>query len=381
MRRISIAWRSAQGALFALGALLVVAQLALGAPTPMAPPGSWQRAQMEPHASMLAPPSPIGAPSTSLNVSGKAPRQASIAVRTRLINHPIRSSGCGRPAPIAAGSSANRWVMSGGARRLYRAHVPQRYQPRHAYPLLLSFHGNGGTALGQERRTGFSLLADRMGFIVIYPQGTTGPNGRLGWSSGGPGHPVRNDALFVSDLLTAAQSELCIDPMRIYATGFSNGGGMTALLACRMAGRIAAFASVSGSYYPVAGGCAPGRPVALLEIHGTGDPTVPYDGKPLTHLLAAPVWLAQWAQRDGCASSPQTQRLAPSVTRLRWTGCRDHVSIEHLRVQGGQHVWPQGVLIAGAGSSTAATGVPQTTQLMWSFLSRYSLPSAPTARA
>lgn len=375
MRRIG--WRPWQFALAALGALLVLIELALGAPTQVAPSGVWQRAAVGTHTSMHAPPLPVGVPATSRALAG----QPAILAHAGRINHPIRSNGCGRRAPIAAGSSANLSVMSDGARRLYRLHVPLRYQPRHAYPLVLSFHGNGSTALGQERRTGFSLLADRAGFIVIYPQGALGPNGRLGWSSGGPGHPTRDDTLFVSDLLTAAQSDLCIDPMRIYATGFSNGGGMTAVLACRLAGRIAAFASVSGSYYPVAGGCAPGRPVALLELHGTGDQTVPYDGNPRTHLLSTSVWLAQWAQRDGCAPAPQTQRLSQRVTRLLWTSCRGHVSIEHLRVQGGQHLWPQGALIAGGGYVTSATSVPQTTQLIWAFLSPYTLPATSTARA
>jgi polyhydroxybutyrate depolymerase len=66
-----------------------------------------------------------------------------------------------------------------------------------------------------------------------------------------------NDILFVSDLLTHLQGMLCIDPYHIYAPGFSNGGGMTNLLACRLAERIAAFAPVSGSYPPVPGGCHP----------------------------------------------------------------------------------------------------------------------------
>lgn len=380
MRRI--AWQSRRFLLPALGALLLLIQLALGAAGQIAPPGGWQRATLGAHASMRAPSSLLaGASSTTLARTGHVTRQVATLSRSRLVNHPITSSGCGRPAPIAAGSSANLSVMSDGALRLYRLHVPQRYQPRHAYPLVLSFHGNGSTARGQESRTGFSHLADRIGFIVIYPQGTLGPNGRLGWASGGPGHPTGDDTLFVSDLLTAAQSRLCIDPARIYATGFSNGGGMTALLACRLAGRIAAFASVSGSYYPVAGGCSPGRPVALLEIHGTGDLTVLYAGNPRTNLLSVPDWLAQWAQRDGCAAAPQSESLSRTVTRLLWTRCRDHVSIEHLRVQGGQHVWPQGALVAGDGSPASAISAPQTTQMIWTFLSRYTLPATPAAHA
>ncbi len=176
-------------------------------------------------------------------------------------NTPQVSPGCGRAAPFAAGNSEYEYIAAGGLSRAFLLHIPTGYQSSRAYPLLLSFHGTGSTAANMQRMTGFSTLADQAGFVVAYPQGVRGPYGATGWSSGGRGHPTLNDTLFVSDMLNTIQARLCINPRHIYASGFSNGGGMTWMLSCMLARRIAAFASVSGSYYPVKGSCEPGRAV------------------------------------------------------------------------------------------------------------------------
>lgn len=287
------------------------------------------------------------------------------AVAARSEDQPRASTGCGRPAPFAPGSSQDQHMTSGGLQRMYRLHIPRGYEPTRAYPLLLSLHGMGSSAQQQERRTGFSNLADRAGFIVVYPQGTLGPNGRLGWSSGGPGHPTLDDTRFIAGILDAVQTRLCVDPYRIYASGFSNGGGMTWVLSCEMAGRIAAFASVSGSYYPTNPPCAPGRAVPFMEIHGTGDHVVPYAGRDSTDLMSVSDWLAAWAKRDDCAAEPSVRALSRRATLMRWSGCKDNVALVHIRIAGGGHTWPSGLTSAIPGGASAT---------IWSFLSAYTLP-------
>ncbi len=280
------------------------------------------------------------------------------------------SSGCGMPPPLAAGTSGAGFLTSNGVRRSYWLHLPLHYQPTRPYPLVLNFHGYASTAQIQELYTGFSRLADARGFIVVYPQGATGPGGRTGWASGAPDRPDTNDVLFVTDLLDRLQAELCINLQRIYATGFSNGGGMTALLACRMATRIAAFASVSGSYYPVVSACNPGRAVPVLEIHGTRDRTVPYDGEPAMHELPVLDWLQGWVKQDGCQPQPQQFFSSGAVTGLEWTGCQDGAVVIHYRLNGGIHAWPGGV------TRTPLPSVDQTldaSELIWEFFTMHSL--------
>ncbi|MFJ7217442.1 alpha/beta hydrolase family esterase [Amycolatopsis sp. NPDC098790] len=114
----------------------------------------------------------------------------------------------------------------------------------------------------------------------------------------------------------------------------SNGGGFTGLLACRLPGRIAAFAPVAGAFYPQSGPCTPPSHAALLDIHGSADTVIPYTGTPAKGLPALPDWLAAWAKRDQCGSS--TSSTSGKVTHIKWQGC----VLEHFKVDGLGHAWP-----------------------------------------
>ncbi len=299
-------------------------------------------------------------------------QKASSRYTHSLINLPVESSGCGSVPALAAGSSGEGALTSDGIRRTYWLHLPIDYQPLQPYPLVLNFHGYADTDRMQELYTGFSRLADEMGFIVVYPQGAIGPGGKTGWASGAPARPDTNDVLFVGNLLDALEKGLCIDTQRIYATGFSNGGGLTALLACRMATRIAAFASVSGSYYPLVPACNPGRAVPILEIHGTDDSTVPYYGTPKVYELPVPAWLGGWVELDDCQAQAQQFFSSPDVIGLEWTGCQGDGIVVHYRLIGGIHAWPGGV------TRKPVPSVDQTfdaTQVIWDFFALHPLTS------
>jgi polyhydroxybutyrate depolymerase len=285
------------------------------------------------------------------------------------VTAPIATTGCGQPAPIPPGTSASASLRSGGLNRLYRLHLPPGYLPTRSTPLVLSFHGHGSSAKNQERVTGFSALADQEGFLVVYPQGTVGPDGKTGWATGPAKDPTVNDVLFVSDLLTSLQQTLCIDPQRVYDTGFSNGGALAAMLACTMASRIAAYAPVSGSYFPFAGGCHPSRPAPILEVHGTGDMVVPYDGSFLLDLPPVPDWLSGWAAFDGCAKKPAVFYHQGGVTGEDWLNCRGDATVVHYRIQGGKHAWPSTLFPSIDAPSLDAT------DLIWAFFLAHALPA------
>jgi polyhydroxybutyrate depolymerase len=290
---------------------------------------------------------------------------------TAVITTPIKSAGCGKPAPTLPGSSINEMVFSGGLIRTYLLHVPSGYQANSSEAVVLSFHGHGSNAVQQERRSGLSLLADQQGFIAVYPQGLVGPDGQTGWATGARGRPRVNSVLFVSDLLNRLQGILCIDPLRIYATGFSNGGGMTNVLACTLAGRLAAFAPVSGSYSPYPGGCHPVRPVPLLEFHGTADPIVPYNGSVSKQYPPILAWLQGWATRDGCTMGPTVFYKQANVTGLEWTNCRGNATVIQYRISGEGHVWPHVTFNKPGGTAVYALSA---SALIWSFFQQHPLP-------
>ena len=302
----------------------------------------------------------------SANASGSLPASSSPVV------HAVATSGCGRSSPVLPGTSAdqafavNPAEAEGNSTRSYRVHVPAGYQNTAPVPLVLYFHGFGGTALGGDRGSGFTQLADRHRFIVAYGQGLPeGAGGAPFWANSGPIDYGVDDLHYVSLMLDDLQSKFCVDARRIFATGFSNGGGLSGYLACVLANRIAAFAPVSGNFYSFPGGCHPGRSVPILEIHGSADTVIFYQGypDPSWPLPAVPQWLRDWATRDGCRQGPQVFLRTAQVTGEQWTNCQGGAQIVHYRIEGGGHSWP------------AMLGTQTSLEVMWNFFQAHPLPA------
>jgi polyhydroxybutyrate depolymerase len=283
----------------------------------------------------------------------------------------VPSDGCGRRPPLRAGNSGNLVVAAdpalaaGATRRAYRVHVPTGYRPGTAVPALLFFHGSGGSAADMDATSGFSELADRRGFLAVYPQGLGDP-GRASWAVEGRINDGIDDLRYTADLLDDLQRRLCVDPARVYAGGFSAGGGMANWLACELAGRIAAFVSISGGFATEPGGCHPSRPASILDLHNTGDPIVPYAGSPPSNdspfrVPSVPTGMAGWAQRDGCDPDYDEFFGSRTVTGMRWSGCRGDAEVVAYRIAATTHAAPRTV----AGKPVAS--------LVWDFLSAHRL--------
>ena len=297
-------------------------------------------------------------PSTTPLTSHRAPNAAIV-------------NGCGHASPIETGMSTaitipvNPATSEGYHTRTAIVHVPATYDPLQLYAVVLSFHGYGGHAIGMDHSSGFSQLADKQGFLAVYPQGL--PDGKTGtpfWAHVGAIDYGIDEAAFVTRLLDTLQKKFCVDAKRIYATGFSNGGGMTNFLACRLADRITAFAPISGNFYALPGGCNPGRSVPILDFHGTKDGVLPYMGIPTSKNAAWPLppipqWLQAWATRDGCSSGPTIFLRQTNVTGEQWNGCRGNATVIHYRIEGGGHTGPP--LIHGHSSA----------EVIWNFFKVY----------
>ncbi|GAA4533844.1 PHB depolymerase family esterase [Amycolatopsis samaneae] len=263
------------------------------------------------------------------------PGVATAAPPGRVLDFAVPSAGCLLSSAVAPGATVPGKVVSGGIERTYLLHVPSGYRAHRPTPLVLSFHGHKRTSAYQESLSGF----DSGNSIAVYPQGLAGTDGETAWT-GAPYSNRADDVLFVSDLLNQLQGRLCVDPARVYAAGKSNGGGFTGVLACRMSGRIAAFAPVSGAFYDVGAGCSPARPAPILDFHGTADHTIPYTGNAERKLPPIPDWLAAWAKRDSCAATPVVRDLGKGVSVHTWPGCARGAAVEHYRLDGLGHVWP-----------------------------------------
>lgn len=282
---------------------------------------------------------------------------------SKIIDRPVRTTGCGKPSPAPGGVPVPRTITSGGLSRTYLLHLPADYRPGRPLPVVLSFHGRTRTSEYQEELTG----TDALDAIVAYPQGTIGTDGQPSFQ-GAPYSSGVDDVLFTSDLLTDLQRRLCVDPARIYVSGKSNGGGFAGVLACRLAGRIAASAQVSGAFYPEGGTCAPSRPVPVVEFHGSADTTIPYAGNPAKGLPPILDWVSDWAVRDRCSAGPETITPVAGVTRYVWKGCT--AAVEHYRIDGLGHTWPS----TTPNPDSATPTVIDATPIIWRFFLHHPMP-------
>ena len=230
-------------------------------------------------------------------------------------------------------------------KRSYLLHIPPTYDPRHPTSLVLAFHGRLGTGKEMERLTNLSDLADKQGFIVVYPNGF-GRSWNAGHGTGRSEAKGVDDIMFTVRLLDSLSQTLNIDRHRVYATGFSNGATFVHRLACELAAKIAAIAAVAGTIAPKIGqNCHPNMPVAVLQIHGTADPIVPWEGG-LTGgggvVESVAATNAGWVARNGCAGEPEVEDLYGGVSRASYNSCRHGTSVIFYRVEGGGHTWPGG---------------------------------------
>ncbi len=242
-------------------------------------------------------------------------------------------------APVAG---EMRELTSGGRTRSYRLFVPPTAGGQARLPLVFDLHGTGGKATGRAKESGFEALAAREGFAAATLQAEDSR-----WNV-----PVAtwraDDVQYVSDVLDDIATRTCVDPARVYATGFSGGGRMSSLLGCRLNHRIAAIAPVGGLRW--FGPCA-GRAVPVLTIHGLGDDTNPYEG----HGDRGPEWvesvpeaLAGWAAHNRCQQKlVQDQQVGP-LRPVRYAGCEGSAEVRLLRIDSMGHIWPRNEVDATA---------------------------------
>ena len=280
--------------------------------------------------------------------------------------------------PLAAqtpGIEQRRTLEVGGGRRSYLLYLPSSWQRVRPLPLVLVFHGAGGRGAGMARHTGFSRLAEREGFAVVYPDGVD-----RRWNDGRGLGGARDDVGFVRLLVDSLEREVGIDPRRVYATGISNGAMFSHRLACDLPGVLAAIAPVAGAVPTgLAERCGAAGPVALVAFQGTADPFVPYAGGGVAlrrgAVLSAERSAGFWAHINGCGPVPDAEPAIDSVTdgtRLRrssYPGCRENRSVVLYTVEGGGHTWPGGP--ATRGRIGRASREIDATDAIWAFFQRH----------
>lgn len=252
-----------------------------------------------------------------------------------------------------AGKPELREIDVAGVKRRYYVYKPA--SARTPAPLVLAFHGGGGTADGVDKCAGgLAKTADKEGFIVVFPDGKD-----KHWNDGRPdiSNTSYDDVGFVSQLIDQLTNEQLIDAKRVYATGISNGGFFSQYLATQLPGKIAAVASVAASVSKtfidlnVA-------PIPIMLLLGTADTLVPWEGGKIGgkilprgrgEVLTGKQSLQFWLERNKNSAQPVCKTLSDSdksddsqvfVEQYGAPGSSNEVVLYEIR--GGGHTWPGG---------------------------------------
>lgn len=246
-----------------------------------------------------------------------------------------------------------------GYERSYIVHLPPEAKLQNPLPLLFHLHGGGGTAKGTSGLTfnRFNELADRDGFIVVYPNAIN-----KNWNDGRKLEDVLawkkdiNDVAFITAIIDELKQKYKIDTKRIFTTGMSNGGFMSSRLLCDRAdifrGGAILTASLSKDYIPQ---CDPEKPVAVMVMNGTDDPLVPYDGghvrvfrKNRGEIVSTDEYMDFWKIKNGCEIKQNTVELpdtaddGTTVSVTKYSKCDNQGALVLYTINGGGHTWPGG---------------------------------------
>ncbi len=295
-------------------------------------------------------------------------------------------TGACYPPRTHAPGDFNRTIDSGGLTREYVLHVPTSYSGEEAMPLLFNLHAFASNPSLQDIWSELPAKGEEAGFIVVSPLGTLNADGWRHWNSSQLPDPEPDDVAFISELLSALESQLCVDSARVFSTGLSNGAGMSSQLACSLSDRIAAIAPVAGAGFFEAPACS-SRPVPVIAFHGTADPLIPLE--PIEDTV-----IPAWAAHNGCAGVTEQNPLpgTAGIRLVRYEGCDQDALVELYVVfdadletpgeQGGGHTWPGSTFVlppeleALLGLTTHEISA---NDLMWDFFMAHPHPSAPKA--
>lgn len=300
-----------------------------------------------------------------------------------------RSQTEAQEAGTATTGGAQRFAIEvGGLRREYLLYVPSNYDGSRPVPLVMMFHGGGGSGERSMEETGWAKKAEQKGFLAAFPDGTRPkPDRRASfarnpqtWNDGSgryaSGEANIDDVSFVRAMLDQIESKYEVDPQRIYATGFSNGSSMTFRLGVELGERIAAIAPVGSSGLRLRNAKFR-RAVPMIYIHGSADPRNPLEGGDVKNYgevdYRPPLeeTVRNWARESGCRPAAERLRDGGGVRAVAYRGCRGNADVDFYIVDGLGHVWPGGDSNAPKRLVGASSKNLNGTDVIWDFFERH----------
>ena len=270
-------------------------------------------------------------------------------------------------------------IFHDGLERDYILYVPETYMSSEPTSLVLNLHGYSSNAGEQMIYSEFYALADQYGFVLAHPQGTIDENGFAFWNSGMFGSTSAiDDVGFLNNLIDTLSSQYNIDLDKVYSTGMSNGGFMSYKLACELSDKIAAVASVTGSMSDGQfDSCFPQQSVPVMQIHGTADLVVLYEGNSFLEILPIEDVVSYWVNFNQCDTDPILTNIQDvnildlcQAEHYLYNNGIDGTSVEFYKIINGGHTWP-GAPIPLVGNNTNQD-IDASTKI-WEFFNKYDI--------
>ena len=310
-------------------------------------------------------------------------------------------------SPYPAGLS-DATLQVAGVTREYRVHVPSGVTTSPT-AVVLVLHGGGGEGLnvantGAHPLSVFRSIADREGFVVVYPGGLLARDGNAGWTDCRADNTVASEADdigFLDALIDRLRTQYSLPSAKIFMAGGSNGAQMTLAYAISRASNVAAIATSSGNLpqSPKSGACSgtPSRRVPALMTHGTADTLMPYGGGCVANLGGAcnrGRVISAEATRDYWLAANALTGLVPVQSTVELDNADAGVAnrfvygtsapLEWWRLDGAGHAAPSRAVLI---SSNSERGVQnrdiEFAEVAWSFFKQRlnAVSSAPSAAA
>lgn len=312
-----------------------------------------------------------------------AQEPAKPSLRERMAQRRAASTQSNTPSSVTllvAGTHTLQLNFQGQTRK-YLVHVPPQYKATIPTPLVLAFHGGGGSAdyMADDERYGLVTQSDRDNFLVVFPNGYSKfPGGKFAtWNAGQCCGDARDrevdDVVMVRALIEQLKLQLNIDSASIFATGMSNGGMMAHRLACDAADVFRAVASVAGTDATIT--CTPSRPISVLHIHARDDDHVLFaggagpgafrDNAKVMDFVSVPQTMARWVKRNQCNLIPRRVLDKPGAYCETYADCAGGVSTRLCVTETGGHSWP-GAKTVRRGQEDASKAL-DANDLIWQF--------------
>jgi feruloyl esterase len=245
-----------------------------------------------------------------------------------------------------------------GSLRMF-VHAPKRLPPNPA--LVVVLHGCTQSATSYDRGTGWSTLAEAYGFVAVFPEQTSRNNPRtcFNWFQPNDTTRGRGEALSIRQMVDHTAKAYGVDRSRVFVTGLSAGGAMTAVMLATYPDVFAGGAILAGLPYGAAANVrealdqmaqAAPRPAGewgqrvraaskhkgpwprVSVWHGSADATV----VPAN----ADAVVQQWTEVHGLPAQPAREERVDGYPRQVWSGADGTVLVESYTLTGMGHGTP-----------------------------------------